>query len=90
MFHDTNQSGKLVMDIGSADREAHKRIAEREDLAENARLLYVALTRAEYRCVVVWGAFRDAGNLLWRICCTPGGWKPTVRLKMSTRIFSAE
>ena len=34
----TNQSGKLVMDIGSADREAHERIAEREDLAENARL----------------------------------------------------
>ena len=56
------QSGKLVMDIGSTDREAHKRIAEREDLAENARLLYVALTRAEYRCVAVWGAFRDAGE----------------------------
>ena len=62
IFHDLNQSGKLVMDIGSAELEAHERMAEREDLAENARLLYVALTRAEYRCVAVWGAFRDAGE----------------------------
>lgn len=62
MFHDLNRAGKLVMDIGSADQENHKRIAAREDLAENARLLYVALTRAQYRCVTVWGAFRDAGE----------------------------
>jgi exodeoxyribonuclease V beta subunit len=61
-FHDLNRSGQLVMDIGSDELEAHERMAEREDLAENARLLYVALTRAEYRCVVVWGAFRDAGE----------------------------
>jgi exodeoxyribonuclease V beta subunit len=62
IFHDVKRAGKLVMDIGSPDWEVHERIAEREDLAENARLLYVALTRAEYRCVVVWGAFRDAGG----------------------------
>ncbi len=62
LFHDSQQSARLVMDIGSADQEANKRIAEREELAENARLLYVALTRAEYRCVAVWGAFRDAGR----------------------------
>jgi len=62
LFHDSQQSGRLLMDIGSADQEANGRIAEREELAENARLLYVALTRAEYRCVAVWGAFRDAGR----------------------------
>ena len=62
IFHDATQSGKLVMDIGSNDQEVHKRIAEHENLAENARLLYVALTRAEYRCVVVWGSIRDAGG----------------------------
>jgi exodeoxyribonuclease V beta subunit len=31
-------------------------------LAENRRTLYVALTRAEHRLVVVWGGFRDAGS----------------------------
>jgi len=62
IFHDLNQSGKLVMDIGSVDLESHQRMAEREGLAESVRLLYVALTRAEYRCVAVWGAFRDAGE----------------------------
>src|SRR5262245_42102528 len=60
LFHD--RSGKLVMDIGSADQEEHAQTSELEDLAENARLLYVALTRAQYRCVLVWGAFRDAGE----------------------------
>jgi exodeoxyribonuclease V beta subunit len=62
IFHDTNQAGKLVMDIGSADREAHKRIAEREDLGGNARLIYVALTRAEYRCVLGVGCFSRCGE----------------------------
>ena len=74
IFHDATQSGKLVMDIGSNDQEAHKRIAERENLAENARLLYVALTRAEYRCVVVWGSIRDAGeSALARLLHPPKG-----------------
>jgi exodeoxyribonuclease V beta subunit len=75
IFHDTSQAGKLVMDIGSSDREAHKRIAEREDLAENARLIYVALTRAKYRCVVVWGAFRGAEESALAYLFHPGRWK---------------
>ena len=29
--------------------------AEREALAEHLRLAYVALTRAEHRCTIVWG-----------------------------------
>jgi len=35
-------------------------LAEKEELAENLRLLYVALTRARSRCYFVWGRFRDA------------------------------
>ncbi|MCI0623580.1 MAG: exodeoxyribonuclease V subunit beta [Acidobacteria bacterium] len=61
MFHDARKPAKLVLDAGSEDLEANRRLAAKEALAENLRLLYVALTRAEYRCVVVWGAFRDAG-----------------------------
>ncbi|MEE9355285.1 MAG: exodeoxyribonuclease V subunit beta [Methylococcaceae bacterium] len=33
--------------------------AELEARAENLRLLYVALTRAKYRCYVVWGAVKN-------------------------------
>jgi exodeoxyribonuclease V beta subunit len=34
--------------------------AEREILAENIRLLYVALTRAKHRCYVIWGKFKES------------------------------
>lgn len=44
-----------VKDFGSDDYEKNKIIAEKESLAENVRLLYVALTRAEYRCYLVAG-----------------------------------
>ena len=36
-------------------------LARREEFSESVRLLYVALTRAKYRCVVAWGQVRDAG-----------------------------
>jgi len=58
-FHDPSD-GRLTLDVGSADHAAHLALAEREALAESLRLAYVALTRARHRCVVVWGAFRDA------------------------------
>ena len=40
----------------STDDEAEARaLAEHEELAEHLRLAYVAVTRAEHRCTVVWG-----------------------------------
>jgi len=56
-FHGAD--GGLTLDIGSEDRETHRPAAEREVLAENLRLLYVALTRARNRCYLVWGRFRE-------------------------------
>ncbi|HEY3491274.1 MAG TPA: exodeoxyribonuclease V subunit beta [Candidatus Deferrimicrobiaceae bacterium] len=61
-FHDPDDKTTLVRDIGSARLDENRRIAERESLAENARLLYVALTRAKHLCVVGWGAIHDAGR----------------------------
>lgn len=49
---------RQVVDLGSGDFAEHQRAADREALAENIRLLYVALTRARYRCYLVWGRFR--------------------------------
>ena len=52
-FHDDNK--KLVIDIGSADLAANKKLAAEESFAEVLRLAYVALTRAEEKCYLVMG-----------------------------------
>ncbi len=46
---------RLVLDYGSEDLDRHRSQAEAERLSEEARLAYVALTRARRRCYVVWG-----------------------------------
>ncbi|HEX7470190.1 MAG TPA: UvrD-helicase domain-containing protein, partial [Verrucomicrobiae bacterium] len=46
----------------SASYDEHLQLAERERLAENVRLMYVAVTRAVHRCCFVWGGFNDAGS----------------------------
>ncbi len=58
-FHDEAAGNRPTIDLAGKDSR-HCEQSEREALAENLRLLYVALTRAKYRCVVVWGAVRDA------------------------------
>lgn len=54
-----HESGNLVTDIGSADFESRRVQAIEEELAEELRLLYVALTRAKYRCYLTWGDVRS-------------------------------
>jgi exodeoxyribonuclease V beta subunit len=58
IFHDND--GRLVLDLAADD--GHKQLARRERDAEAARLLYVALTRAEFRCYVVWGCIKGAAD----------------------------
>jgi exodeoxyribonuclease V beta subunit len=57
-FHDREQADRLtlVLPSGGAIDPAQRAAAEREALAEQLRLLYVALTRAQHRLSVVWGA----------------------------------
>ncbi len=50
--HDENRA--LVIDLGSPDFARHKEQALAEELAEELRLAYVALTRATYRCYAFW------------------------------------
>ncbi|MEO1368246.1 MAG: 3'-5' exonuclease, partial [Acidobacteriota bacterium] len=47
---------RLVYDCGSERLGRHLQMAEAERLAEDLRLVYVALTRARRRCYVAWGA----------------------------------
>ncbi len=54
-FHDENNDWQATADLGSKNVDVHKERYTREVLAENCRLLYVALTRAKNRCYFVWG-----------------------------------
>ncbi len=58
-FHDPLRR-QATLDLGSENFDLHKALTEQENLAENLRMLYVALTRAKYRCYLIWGAFRYA------------------------------
>ena len=59
-FHDEEDGMRLTLDMGSDAVEGNREKAERELLAENLRLLYVAVTRARSRCTMVWGRFKEA------------------------------
>jgi exodeoxyribonuclease V beta subunit len=63
-FHERPEDGdsQFVRDLGSKDYQKHRELAFREKLAENVRLLYVALTRARNRCYLVWGGFNQAAT----------------------------
>ncbi len=61
-FHDPTDKFQLACDLLSRDYDQHRELAERERLAENVRLMYVAVTRAIHRCCFVWGGFKNAGS----------------------------
>jgi exodeoxyribonuclease V beta subunit len=62
VFHDESDAMRLTLELGSPQVDEHKVLAGREQLAENLRLLYVAMTRAKNRCTFVWGPFNGAGT----------------------------
>ncbi len=66
-FHHPDQDDAALLDLGSTALEASRGYASREEMAENLRLLYVALTRARHGCYLAWGAIHDLGTspLAW-------------------------
>jgi exodeoxyribonuclease V beta subunit len=62
LFHQQAAGRKtaLVFDAGSPDLDRHRQKAQQEEMAENLRLLYVALTRAVHRCYLLWGPINGA------------------------------
>lgn len=56
--HDPDRT--LVMDLGSPIIEGRRERALQEELAEELRLAYVALTRARCRCTVYWAEVRGS------------------------------
>lgn len=61
-FHESTGETRLTLDLGTSteERERHRALAESEALAENLRILYVAITRARNRCILAWGRFNRA------------------------------
>ncbi|MBW1978593.1 MAG: exodeoxyribonuclease V subunit beta [Deltaproteobacteria bacterium] len=59
-FHDEVGKMKLTLDLGSEEAEKNRLLAEKEQLAENLRLLYVSLTRARSYVYWVWGRINEA------------------------------
>ncbi|MCX8087413.1 MAG: exodeoxyribonuclease V subunit beta [Rhodocyclaceae bacterium] len=62
-----HDEGGAWLDFGSPKLEARRRAADLEAAAEELRLAYVALTRAEHRCVLIWGKakFCERSPLAW-------------------------
>jgi exodeoxyribonuclease V beta subunit len=62
LFHlqEADKKTALIFDAGSPELENHLQRAQQEEMAENLRLLYVALTRAVHRCYLFWGPFNGA------------------------------
>ncbi len=62
-IHETHQAHQIIVDLGSDRFEARRELAEKEQMAEELRLLYVALTRAKIRCYVGWADVKPYGNV---------------------------
>lgn len=61
-FHDGD--GELVRDFGSEAMGTHRALAAREELAEQLRLLYVAVTRARDRCYLLTTKIRAGASAI--------------------------
>ena len=60
-FHDASGRAMLDVDVDAERRKANVARAKWEGFAEELRVVYVALTRAQHRTVALWGGFNTAG-----------------------------
>ena len=67
LFHDPAANDAAVLELGSDAFLENQSYRQQEVLAENLRLLYVALTRSRFRCYLPWGLNRQSRHsaLCW-------------------------
>ncbi len=75
LFHDPEKNYRLTLDLGSKDLENSRSHYEKEDMAEQRRLLYVALTRASAMCRIIWGGFKSVDTSALGALLHPEGCK---------------
>ncbi|HUN55286.1 MAG TPA: exodeoxyribonuclease V subunit beta [Smithella sp.] len=61
-FHDEQNDRQLTCDLDYSENSSYLMGRQKEFLAEESRLLYVALTRAKNRCYFVWGNIKNIKN----------------------------
>lgn len=61
-YHDNERNGRLTLSLEPPVASTGGNPASEEEFAESTRLLYVALTRAKHRCIVVWGATKESSQ----------------------------
>ena len=54
-----HENREMIADLGSENFSERRLQAQHEELAEDLRLFYVALTRAKYRCYLAWADVRS-------------------------------
>ena len=54
-----HENGEMIADFGSSEFSQRREQAVSEELAEDLRLFYVAVTRAKYRCYLAWADVRS-------------------------------
>ena len=61
-LHEVDDSGvtRIIADLGSDEIDENKALSFQEEIAEEIRLLYVALTRAVHKCYISWGKIAGA------------------------------
>jgi exodeoxyribonuclease V beta subunit len=91
-FHDPEDGYAAVLDMGSDALETYRPLAQREELAENVRMLYVALTRARYRCCMVWGNVKEAGTsaAAWLLHGAAGEGEPSTGIMLTETKIRAD
>jgi exodeoxyribonuclease V beta subunit len=57
-----HENGSMIADLGSEEFERRHAQALNEELAEDLRILYVAVTRAKYRCYLAWADARSEAS----------------------------
>ncbi len=57
-----HQQGHMLVDLGSDNFGGHRELALTEELAEDIRMFYVAVTRAKFRCYLAWADARSEHN----------------------------
>lgn len=58
-FHKNDAEKKLTFDLRGKKAGPHVALAQKEQLAENMRLFYVAMTRAKQACYLAWGDIKS-------------------------------
>lgn len=74
-YHDDSEGYRMVLQVTAEPGEDTLAMARAkwEKLAENLRLLYVAMTRAKHRCTIFWGArYRFEQSALAYLLYPPG------------------